>query len=251
MTFTSRKIYFLMTAITLAAFLLAVSYTLLNTRPMETVSLHFEAVVDDDPLLFDQLLYPNPGGEGDFKIISFLFYLSNIKLVGAAENYVEADSYHLVRFDNRDNSFTIELENVPRQNYETIEFSIGVDATANNSINPIGDLDSNGRMAWSWDVGYKFVLFEGGLDLTKSLLPLVYHIGFDENYKSMAFTLDQPSSGSRLQSVNFEVDIMRLFTGNARIDMAGLPDVKFDKNDAKSIANNYAAMITLRRNQGR
>jgi len=251
MTFTSQKKYFLMTTIALAALLLAVAYAFLNTRSMETISLYFEAVVNDDPLLFDQLLYPNPGGEGDFKIRSFLFYLSNIKLIGAAGNYVEADSYHLVRFDNRDNSFTIELENVPRQNYETIEFSIGVDATANNSINPIGDLDPNGRMAWSWDVGYKFILFEGGLDLAESLLPLVYHIGFDENYKSMAFTLDQSSSGSRLQSANFEVDIMRLFTGNTRIDMARLSDVKFDKIDAQSIANNYAAMITIKKNQGR
>ncbi len=235
-----------MTTITLAALLLAVSYAFLNTRSMETVSLYFEAVVDDDPLLFDQLLYPNPGGEGDFKIRSFLFYLSNIKLIGDSENYIEADSYHLARFDNENNSFTVELDKVPRQRYERIEFSIGVDATANNSINSIGDLDPNGRMAWSWDVGYKFILFEGGLDLNEALLPLVYHVGFDENYKSMAFNLDQTSYDDRLQAAYFKVDIMRLFTGATTIDMSELSDVKFDKTDAQVIANNFEKMITMK-----
>ena len=245
MALTIQRKYLLIALIILASSLLAVSYSLFITRSVETVNLHFEAVVDGDPVVFDQLQYSNPGGEGQFKIRSFLFYLSNVKLIGDSENYIEADSYHLARFDNG-NAFTIELSDVPRQRYERIEFSIGVDETANNSIKPIGDLDPNSRMAWSWDVGYKFLLFEGGIELNEALLPLVYHVGFDENYKSMAFNLDQARYEGPLKSAYFKVDIMRLFTGATTIDIAELSTVKFDKLDAQVIANNYARMIALK-----
>ena len=46
-------------------------------------------------------------------------------------------------------------------------------------------------MAWNWEVGYKFFLFEGVMDLGKTFLPLGCHVGFDENYKTSAFDLDQ------------------------------------------------------------
>ncbi len=246
MAITVQRKYLLIASIILASLLLTVSYSLLTTRSTETVNLHFEAVVGGDPVVFDQLRYSNPGGEGQFKIRSFLFYLSNVTLIGDSENYIEADSYHLARFDNGNNAFTIELSDVPRQRYKRIEFSIGVDETANNSIKPIGDLDPNSRMAWSWDFGYKFVLFEGGLYLNEALHPLVYHVGFDENYKSMAFNLDQAHNEGRLKSAYFKVDIMRLFTGATTIDMAELSTVKFDTLDAQVIANNYAKMIALK-----
>ena len=246
MALTIPRKYLLQALIVSASVLLVVSYALLNTRNMETVNLHFEAVVDGDPLVFDQFQYSNPGGEGKFKIRSFLFYLSNIRLIGESEDYVEADSYHLARFDNGNNAFTIELSDVPRQRYKRIEFSIGVDETANSSIKPIGDLDPNSRMAWSWDVGYKFVLFEGGLELNEALLPLVYHVGFDENYRSVAFNLDQADDEGRLKSAYFKVDIMRLFTAATTINMAELSTVKFDRPDAQVIANNYAEMIALK-----
>ena len=60
-------------------------------------------------------------------------------------------------------SRNIVLHGVPRRNYERIEFGIGVDAAANRSLQQRGDLDPNGRMAWNWEVSYKFVLFEGAL----------------------------------------------------------------------------------------
>ena len=77
------------------------------------------------------------------------------------------------------------LHGVPRRNYERIEFGIGVDAAANRSLQQRGDLDPNGRMAWNWEVGYKFVLFEGALLRGNESVLLVYHIGFAENYRPM------------------------------------------------------------------
>ena len=231
--------------VSLASALLLVAFLLINKNSPGKLILHFRATVDSEPLVFNQIQYHNPGGDGEFKITTFQFYISNVKLVSESGKYSEPESYHLARFDNEKQIYSITLEDVPRQAYEKIEFSIGVDKVANNSVVFIGDLDPNSRTAWSWEVGYKFILFEGVIELNDTLIPLAYHVGFDENYKAIAFNLDQPLFGQREVSVDFNVDIMKLFTGTTVVNMAALPSVKFDKADARLIANNYESMLTL------
>jgi len=101
-------------------------------QPVE-LALYFHPFVGPEPLVLNESLYPNPGGEGRFKVRDFQFFLSNIRLVSAAGAYVESDSYHLVRFDGEEPAFVIVLHDVPRRNYERIEFGIGVDAAANRA----------------------------------------------------------------------------------------------------------------------
>ena len=149
------------------------------------LTLQFHAFVGAEPLVPNQLRYPNPGGEGSFEVRDFQFFLSNIRLAGDTGAYAEPDSYHLVRFDRAHAAYVVRLQNVPRRDYNRIEFGIGVDPAANRSIESRGDLDPNGRMAWTWDVGYKFVLLEGAFVREGARKPLVYHVGFDENYKGI------------------------------------------------------------------
>jgi hypothetical protein len=159
--------------------------------------------------------------------------------------YAEPDSYHLVRFDGAKPAFEIVLRHVPRRDYQRIEFGIGVDAAANKSLAQRGDLDPNGRMAWTWEVGYKFVLFEGTLVRGNGSVPLVYHVGFEENYRLIAIELHRESLDSRPARLDFRVDILRLFQGSTTVDMAALPSVKFDRADAALLARNFSAMVTL------
>ncbi len=219
-------------------------YYVYDKQQPGSLVLRFEPFVADQQLAFNKLRYRNPGGEGDFKIRDFRFYLSNIRLVGGPREYRVPDSYHLVRFDGENPHYHLELHGIPKMPYTAIQFGIGVDASANGTIDLVGDLDPNSKMAWSWDVGYKFVLFEGGLQHDGMLRPLVYHVGFDENYKTLEFTLEQPLFGRRTESLAFKVDIMRLFTGANTIDMLTLSNVKFDRADARLIANNYETMIS-------
>src|SRR5262249_21271571 len=150
---------------------------------------------------------------------------------------------HLVRFDGEEPGFVIMLHDVPRRNYERIEFGIGLDAEANRSLKSRGDLDPNGRMAWTWEVGYKFVLFEGTLQRGNARDPLVYHVGFDENYRPISAELPRDPLGSRPARLDFRVDLLRLFQGPTNIDMAALPSVKFDQADAALLGRNFAAMV--------
>ena len=214
-------------------------------RPAEPlrVTLRFHPFVGEETLRLDEVRYANPGGDGSFKVRDFQFFVSNIRLVADSSEFVEPESYHLARFDNEDGTYDIVIEDVPRADYRRLEFGIGVDPAANGSIAAVGDLDPNGRMAWSWDVGYKFVLLEGGLVVGDTQYPLVYHVGFDENYKQVAIDLDESLSAGA--TIDFRADLLQMFYGSQVVDMIALPNVKFDRADAKLLADNYASMVSL------
>src|SRR5580765_5645472 len=86
-------------------------------QPVE-LALYFHPFVGEQPLVLNESRYPNPGGEGLFKVRDFQFFLSNIRLVSPTGEYIESDSYHLVRFDGEEPGFSIVLKGVPRRPYE-------------------------------------------------------------------------------------------------------------------------------------
>jgi len=88
------------------------------------------------------------------------------------------------------------------------------------------------------EAGQGLVLLRGDTSV-----PLVYHVGFDENYKLVSIELTDHPVESRSARLNFRVDVLRLFQGEANVDMAALPAVKFDRTDAARLARNFAAMI--------
>ena len=53
--------------------------------------------------------------------------------------------------------------------------------------------------------------------------PLVYHVGFEENYRLIATELHREPLDSRPARLDFRVDILRLFQGSTTVDMAALP----------------------------
>jgi len=230
-----------------AAVAIGLAFGVRMYRSWQPASVHmrFIAVVGDEELMFNELLYANPGGSGEFSVRDFLMYVSNIQLVGAGGTYSAPDSYHLARFDNESKSYEILLDQVPRDSYSRVILSIGVDQKANESIVPVGDLDPNGRMAWNWEVGYKFILLEGSLVVDGERRPLVYHVGFSENQKTLHFDLSDPQLVWSQEGLQFEVDLMSLFEGKQTIDMRELSTVKFDSTDAGVLASNYASMISL------
>jgi hypothetical protein len=100
-------------------------------------------------------------------------------------------------------------------------------------------------MAWNWEVGYKFLLFEGALIDGDTIRPLVYHVGFNENRKTLLFNLPEEVAPNSSDALLFTVDVMALFTGKNTVDIVALPNVKFDRDDARLLAGNYSTMISL------
>ena len=216
--------------------------------PANQLRMIFTAEANGQDLVFNQFLYENPSGPGQFRVQNFRFYISNIQLSGEDGAYVEPDSYHLVRFGSQNESFSIELTNVPLNSYSSLAFSVGIDEKANASIEPRGDLDPNSQMAWNWEVGYKFVVFEGSLKMEEDIQPLVYHVGFSENRRDLIFTLPVAEELSGTSEVGFKVDVMKLFDSASALNMAQLQSVKFDRQDARVLAENYSRMISIEGN---
>ena len=209
------------------------------------LTLAFTAKAGDEPFVFDEYRYGNPGGEGTFQLRDFRLYLSNLELSDGIRRHVIEDSYHLVTFNNLNQTFELVLEDLPLKRIQSLSFIIGLDEEANNSVETRGDLDPNSHMAWTPETGYKFILAEGTMQVGEAQLPLVYHVGFDENRRP--FKLDLPSS-LRLSAnavVSMDVDVMQLFEGPNTIDMQSKPNVKMDRIDAALLADNATGMFRL------
>lgn len=233
-------------ALTVALVAVAAGWWYRSLQP-GTLVLRLHAIAAGAPLVYNELAYDNPGGDGRFRVRDFQFFLSNIRLVAPGGVHEVPESYHLVRFDNPTLSHEIVIEGVPPRDYDRVELGLGVDPEANGSLRSVGDLDPNGRMAWSWETGYKFILFEGALQLGEErTFPLVYHVGFDENYTPLSFSTDAAVAPLSTSVVELSADMLRLFDSRATIDMATLSDVKFDKDDARLLAGNFVGMISPR-----
>ena len=201
----------------------------------EGTHISFEAYVDEEPLVFGKQ-YPSPNGDGTYMIIDFKFYVSNLKLLNNNDstNYLEEDSYHLVKFQ-KDHIYSLELNNINPASYNKMSLSVGIDEEANLGTLISGDLDPTNQMAWNWTAGYKFLLLEGKYmpETSDKIIPLIYHIGFSENRRDLTFDLD-PSNDIRLR-----IDINELFQNPSIIDFNQNPEVLFNKADANTVAENY------------
>lgn len=238
------KRYLIPAALIVASAIAVTGFSCRPDRPGRLV-LRFYPFVGDEPLVLERARYANPGGEGFFKVRDFQFFVSNIRLISDSAEFAEPESYHLARFDGDDGTHVIIIDDIPREDYDRIELGIGVDPDTNGTMASVGELDPNGRMAWSWETGYKFVLVEGALAVGDTQYPVVYHVGFDENYKKMSFELGEPLFDGAEVEVGFRVDLLQMFSGVETVDMVALSNVKFDHADAKLLADNYAHMVSL------
>ncbi len=238
---------------------LVVVVVLLRPAP-QNITLRFHPFVGDNPFLLNTQSYQNPGGDGEFTVRDFQLFISNIVLSSPTNQINEQESYHLLRFDGNSAFDQIVIPQIKLRSHNQLSFGIGVDPKANGSLMFSGDLDPNSRMAWNWQVGYKFLLLEGTLTVNKQQLPLVYHIGFDESYTELNFDIANkimPENGV----INFKIDLQRLFQKDNShdviptqpqlpqdieyIDMYKMSHVKFSPEDVKSIANGFNHFITI------
>ncbi|MBA6391804.1 hypothetical protein H4J38_13605 [Colwellia sp. BRX10-3] len=238
---------------------LAISSFWLRALPQD-LTIRFHPYVGDKPLVLNSQSYKNPGGDGEFSIRDFQLFISNIALEFSKKTINEAESYHLVRFDGDSTFDQFVIPNIKIQNLRKLSFGIGIDPKANGAILFSGDLDPNSRMAWNWQVGYKFLLLEGTLTLRESQLPLVYHIGFDESYTKLNFDI-APEINAKNGVINFKIDLRRLFQKSSKvakssirlksnedieyIDMSEMSHVKFSPVDVKAIAIGFHDFISI------
>ena len=250
------KVFF---SLLMLALVLVVISVWLRPSPQD-LTLRFHPFVGNKPLVLNTQSYKNPGGNGEFSIRDFQLFISNIRLSFPGNSISEKESYHLVRFDGNKAFDQIVIPKIEISNLNQLTFGVGIDPKANGSLMFSGDLDPNSRMAWNWQVGYKFLLLEGTLTINNNPLPLVYHIGFDESYTELNFDISDETI-SKDGVINLKIDLLRLFQNSAPerrklektlltinveyIDMSEMPHVKFYPEDVRVIAQGFHKFISL------
>lgn len=218
-----------------------------KVQPEGSVRLRINLLMDGAPLELGRR-YRNAAAN-EFTVEDFRFYLSNVRLSNTATDqaFAQPESYHLVKRSEQSATFDIELKNVPAAAYNRLEFAVGVDKARNLSLDQVGDLDPSNNMAWDWNTGYKFILLEGRFFPSATLPPrgLVFHIGGEANYRSIALpllrngqaALQVEGGGSATIELNAEVNAM--FNSTPPIDFNQTNNVMFGEA-ASRIADNYA-----------
>jgi hypothetical protein len=169
------------------------------------------------------------------------YYLSNFKIFDAGGTINER-VYRLIRFQANTDTvvYNCEILSALANGQNQIEWGIGVDNAANNSLDNFGDLSpTNNDMYWSWNTGYKFVLLEGKVRRNGVEKNLVYHIGLNQGYKLFRATLPYSLQSDRKYNMVFEVKLDELFKNPNTIDVLAENDIQFDPVQLKKIADNY------------
>ncbi len=186
----------------IAAFFIAATLTACSTEEEEmlsgegNLSIEFDNAFGDSDLILNSTSYISNSSE-KIKISSVKYIVSNFKLEteeGVVYTYPKEESYFIVDENNVSSQF-INLTNIPAGNYTKMIFGIGVDqekylagATGQGDFLTLAQ---DAGMMWSWQAGYKFVVFEGDYTSDNTAIPtaFAFHMGSHgtalDNYKEV------------------------------------------------------------------
>ena len=216
-----------------------------KTNETEKITLELEFFVKDQPLkLLEE--YQNNLNQR-YLLESFKFYLSNLEFESAttSEIFKVEDSYYLFSAARETNVFQREIE-IKKGEFSKMSFSIGVDSIKNTSLDNTGDLDINNSMAWDWNTGYKFVVMEGkyfnDISNPNSFIPLVFHIGLNQNYKTTTLSFDAINEkgffSTASKKIVLRVDLDDFFSSPNQIDFNETNSV-MGKGKSALLSENY------------
>jgi hypothetical protein len=213
--------------------------------------IRFQNFVGDRRLALDTASYVNTLGQV-FTVTNFKYYISNIELEYRDKKLsIHDPNYYLVRQDD-DNSWTLELNDIPDGDYRSIHFMIGVDSLRNCSGAQSGALDPINGMFWTWNTGYIFMKLEGKSPASRQPGHIFeYHIGgYKEPTNFIRTTsLDFGGEGMKMlpgktTTIYIKADVAKILHGKNQIDFAKMSSVT-DFHNSDKIADNYSSMFSI------
>lgn len=250
-----KKLFFLLLTLLGASNLFAQKTT--------SLSLKFDNFVGNDPVELNTKSYKNQAGE-DFNISLLQYYVSNIQLVkkdGSVYTVPQDDSYFLVR-QNRPETQTITLKDIPQDKYVGINFVIGIDSARSAAeigyrkgcLDVAGDAQD---MYWAWNSGYIFVKMEGSSpQSTLKENIFMYHIGLFggigdkktlNNIRNVSLAFNNETiklkAGKVAPIIRIKMDASKILNGETTVSIAKNPSVMGGPYSAK-IAENYKSMFS-------
>ncbi|WP_375558697.1 MbnP family protein [Bernardetia sp. OM2101] len=219
----------------------------------EKVILEVEFFVGNQPLKLLQE-YQNDLNQR-YLLESFKFYLSNFEFESASTNetFKVEDSYYLFSANREKNTFEREIL-IKKGEFSKMTFSIGIDSIKNTSLDNTGDLDISNSMAWDWNTGYKFVVMEGKYytnpSNSDSSIPLVFHIGQNQNYKKVSLSFDTVNEKGVFSTDNkkivLRVDLNDFFSSPNQIDFNEINNIMGGGKSLLLSQNYETGFVTLK-----
>lgn len=216
------------------------------------INLNIKNVVDTAELILNRpALYVLNNGDS-FSISTYNYYLSNFVFTDEHGNqFAEQESYHLVRASDT-SSLHFTINNVPFEQYTSVEFLIGVDSVRNFSGAQSGALDPGFGMIWSWNTGYIMAKMEGYSPQVPSPDHLLsFHIaGYKGQYnvlQKVKINLSTKAivSSNKTPIIRMQSDLATWFSSFTFPGFAKLYSVGSEGINAYSIAQSYSAMMSV------
>jgi len=231
-----------------------------------SLSFNIKALYDNAPLLMDEVMVYNHVDGTPFKLSTFHFFLSDVKLYSEGNPVQIIDIQH-VDFTTGNktssgaaNGQTFEIADVKPGVYDKIEFSIGVPSDLNSTLpsdygydHPLGPANQNEHWP-SWD-GYIFATIEGRQDVDGDgmFTSFSYHTGFDNLYRTRTITKEIEIKESQQNSIAVELNVNDVFSnGIFTLDLVNNPvvhanpDVAGSVEYAKNISDNLIDAVSIR-----
>lgn len=223
---------------------------------------YFDNTVGNELLALNNTTYKNSGGES-FRVTGLRYYVSNFKLrrKDGSEYVIPQDSsYYLINASDK-NSLEIPLRNIPAGDYSGVTFILGVDSarTVAPSDKRKGVLDSTAgqpgaSMFTDANEGYTFLRLEG-TSASAAGGRFEYQVkgfgGASTKTANNIKTINIPFTGtvatvtpSKSPEAHLLVNILKVFDGNTKVTIAGLPQATTPEATAP-LASNFTTMFTL------
>jgi len=217
-----------------------------------SLKLEFDNMVGSESLVLNDSIYLNQNGD-TFNVTTFKYYISNVKLYKSnGDHYDVPNSYYLIDASNPASSI-VNIADIPNASYNSIEFIIGVDSTRNVSGVQSGALDPGNNMFWSWSSGYIMVKFEGTSPQSPaSQNSVLYHIGGFSGTNNVLKTITPDLHGHTIDitststpEIHLMTDLLEMFKTPTNMNFATSNNIHMPGAMAKTVADNYADMITV------
>lgn len=186
-----------------------------------TLTIQFNHDWNGEAIDFDELKYTNAIGQ-DLSITKLRYLISDFVIQLSDGTSINMDNHFLV--DVNSGEITINLQDIPFNNYTVISFTFGFNEEKNID-GAYSDLNST---SWNWPTmlggGYHFMQFEGKYDSAGLEAPFAYHMGtarvstgiFEQNYFEV--NLDQ-FNFKQESTLNINMNVAGWFTNPSDWDL--------------------------------
>jgi hypothetical protein len=226
----------------------------------QSVTLKFNNLFNGSPIEFGKHYQTPLGDSVTFSTLNY--FISNIQLVntnGKVYTVPQDSSYFLLK-QSDPASTSIQLNNIPAGEYNSVQFTVGVDSIRNTMdvSKRTGSLDVGAAargMYWVWNSGYIFFKLEGKTlnDVDSLRKNFRYHIGgyggyetkTINNIKTKKFVLNNIAIATvKKPKIEVNVSIDQFFNAITPIHILEHPSVMWGNFSVK-IADNYETIFNI------